>query len=92
MITDAETPVVEGERKKGVGSILIIEAENIEEVRKLIENDIYTTSGVVSPVKADASTLPHMPLLSGTRRSWSLRRFLQQHHFLESREFVDTIL
>ncbi|KIL68881.1 hypothetical protein M378DRAFT_71095 [Amanita muscaria Koide BX008] len=46
MITDAETPAVEGERKKAVGSILIIEAENIEEVRKLIENDIYTTSGV----------------------------------------------
>ena len=31
-----------------VGSVLICEAETIEEVRKMVEGDIYYTSGVVS--------------------------------------------
>ena len=47
MITDPETPIVEGERKKAIGSVLIVEAENIEEARKLVEKDIYIQSGVV---------------------------------------------
>lgn len=47
MITDPANPVVDG-RKKAIGSALIVQAENIEEVRKIIENDIYVTEGVVS--------------------------------------------
>ncbi|KAK2467843.1 hypothetical protein APHAL10511_000138 [Amanita phalloides] len=46
MITDPETPLVDGERKKAIGSVLIVQAENIDEVRRLIENDIYIESGV----------------------------------------------
>ncbi|KAJ7698617.1 hypothetical protein B0H17DRAFT_1196720 [Mycena rosella] len=38
-----------GADKKMVGSILICEAENIEVVRKMIETDIYYTSGVWDP-------------------------------------------
>ncbi|KAF8348167.1 hypothetical protein F5887DRAFT_952421 [Amanita rubescens] len=33
-------------RNKAIGSALIVQAENIEEVRKIIENDIYVQSGV----------------------------------------------
>lgn len=33
--------------KEAKGSMLIVEAENIEEVRKMIEADVYYTSGVV---------------------------------------------
>ena len=34
--------------KKMVGSVLICEAESIEDVKKMVEGDIYYTSGVVS--------------------------------------------
>ena len=34
--------------KKMIGSVLILEAENMGAVRKTIEEDIYYTSGVVS--------------------------------------------
>ncbi len=47
MITDPANPVVDG-RNKAIGSALIVQAENIEEARKIIENDIYVESGVVS--------------------------------------------
>jgi hypothetical protein len=48
MITDPAYPVVEGGRNKAIGSLLIVEAENIEEVRKTIEEDVFIQSGVVS--------------------------------------------
>ena len=35
------------EQKKMVGSVLIIEAESLDEVRKMVESDIYYTSNVV---------------------------------------------
>jgi hypothetical protein len=34
-------------KTKMVGSLLFFEAESIEEVRKIVESDIYYTSGVV---------------------------------------------
>lgn len=34
--------------KKMVGSMFICEAESLEEVRNVMENDVYYTSGVVS--------------------------------------------
>jgi hypothetical protein len=60
----------EKDRKKMTGSLVFYEAESIEEVRKLVESDIYYTSGVVrlwfpwvhSPIDL---TL----LLSGTRKT-----------------------
>ncbi|KAI0293493.1 hypothetical protein B0F90DRAFT_1642808 [Multifurca ochricompacta] len=36
----------ESGRKKMVGTIMFLEAENIEEARKFVESDIYHTSGV----------------------------------------------
>ena len=36
-----------GHEKKMVGSVIIFEAETLEAVKKLVENDIYYTSGVV---------------------------------------------
>lgn len=38
----------EGGQKKAVASLLIVKAKTIEEARKLIESDVYYTSGVVS--------------------------------------------
>ncbi|KAJ7150939.1 hypothetical protein C8R43DRAFT_887241 [Mycena crocata] len=35
--------------KKMIGSTFIFEADNIEEVKQIIENDIYYTSGVWDP-------------------------------------------
>ncbi|KAJ7669355.1 hypothetical protein DFH06DRAFT_1267429 [Mycena polygramma] len=37
------------EDKKMIGSMFIFEAENIETVKKIIESDIYYTSGVWDP-------------------------------------------
>ncbi len=34
--------------RKGVGSMLVCEAESMAEVKKIIEGDIYYTAGVVS--------------------------------------------
>jgi hypothetical protein len=31
-----------------IGSVLVFESETLEEVRKVVESDIYYTSGVVS--------------------------------------------
>ena len=40
-----ESPAAE---RKMIGSLLILEAKDMEEVRAMVENDIYYTSGVVS--------------------------------------------
>jgi hypothetical protein len=37
----------EKDRAKMIGSLMFCEAESIEEVRKIVESDIYYTSGVV---------------------------------------------
>jgi uncharacterized protein len=37
----------ESGREKMTGSLMLYEAESIEEVRKVVESDIYYTSGVV---------------------------------------------
>jgi hypothetical protein len=34
-------------RNKMIGSLMFFEAESIEEVRKIVESDVYYTSGVV---------------------------------------------
>jgi len=36
-----------GAEKKMIGFVIILEAKNIAEVREMVENDIYYTSGVV---------------------------------------------
>ncbi|RDB25246.1 hypothetical protein Hypma_008016 [Hypsizygus marmoreus] len=37
--------------KKMVGSVFICEAQNIEEVKKMVESDVYYTAGVWDPEK-----------------------------------------
>ena len=41
--------IVPGAEKKMVGSVFVCEAESLEAVRNLMENDVYYTNGVVSP-------------------------------------------
>lgn len=63
--------ITPGAEKKMVGSVFICEAESLESVRKLMENDVYYTSGVVSPVSREtlrAFTLIK-PLVVGQREA-----------------------
>jgi hypothetical protein len=41
-----ESPTAE---KQMIGSMMVFEAEKLEDVKKMVEEDIYYTSGVVSP-------------------------------------------
>ena len=52
MITDPAHPIVDVGQNKAIGSLLIVQAENIQEARKIIEDDIYAQTGVVSGVHA----------------------------------------
>jgi len=47
-----ESPTAE---RKMIGSMIIFEAENIAEVRNMVESDIYYSSGVVSSLSPDHS-------------------------------------
>jgi uncharacterized protein len=50
--------VDEKDRKKMTGSLMFFEAESIEEVRKIVQSDIYYTSGVVRhPLSLDPSPI-----------------------------------
>ncbi|KAH9987461.1 hypothetical protein BJV74DRAFT_773987 [Russula compacta] len=51
----------EGGRKKMTGSLIFYEAESIEEVRNLVESDIYYTSGVWD--KEKVVVLPFVPAI-----------------------------
>lgn len=73
MITDPAYPVVEGGRNKAIGSLLIVQAENIEEVRKTIEEDVFTENGVVSGRHSEIWTAFNE--CSGTGRSSLSRLF-----------------
>ncbi|KAJ7054367.1 hypothetical protein C8F01DRAFT_1088904 [Mycena amicta] len=52
---------ITGADKKMVGSVMIIEADTIETVESLIENDLYYTAGVWDPEK-----LVILPFISAT--------------------------
>lgn len=60
----------EGDLKPAVGSLLIVKAESLSEVKSMIESDIYYTSGVVSyhVMAYSASLMIVLPpvLVSGT--------------------------
>ena len=49
MLTPESATLPAAERKM-VGSVFVCEAESLEEVRALMESDVYYTSGVVSRV------------------------------------------
>ncbi|KAI0280481.1 hypothetical protein BGY98DRAFT_1095473 [Russula aff. rugulosa BPL654] len=51
----------EKDRTKMIGSLLFFEAESIEEVRKIVESDIYYTSGVWD--KENICILPFVPAM-----------------------------
>lgn len=48
MTITPESIDVPAEDRKPVGSVFIIQAKSLDEVRKMMEEDIYYTSGVVS--------------------------------------------
>lgn len=73
MITDPAYPVVEGGRNKAIGSVLIVEAENIEQVRKTVEEDVFIQNGVVSGRHSEVDMAFNE--CSGTGRSSSSRPF-----------------
>ena len=73
MITDPAYPVVEGGRNKAIGSLLIVEAENIEQVRKTVEEDVFIQNGVVSGRHSEV--VMAFNECSGTGRSSSSRPF-----------------
>lgn len=73
MITDPAYPVVEGGRNKAIGSLLIVEAENIEQVRKTVEEDVFIQNGVVSGRHSEVDMAFNE--CSGTGRSSSSRPF-----------------
>lgn len=62
-----ETPTSE---KKMVGSVLIMEAESLAAVKKIVEEDIYYTSGVVSNLLLVGGYINHhTTLFSGTLKN-----------------------
>jgi uncharacterized protein len=38
---------LEAEKQKFIGSVLLVQAESLDAVRKIVEEDVYWTSGVV---------------------------------------------
>jgi uncharacterized protein len=67
---------VTGGERKLVGSIMVMTAEKIEQVREIIEADIYYKSDVVSPSAALIRLFRHEAFFSnsGTRTRLSLHR------------------
>ena len=61
--------------KKVVASMLIVKAKTIDEVRHIIESDIYIPSGVVSSWwHWHNNVMAHRFTYSGTRTRWSFCR------------------
>ncbi|KAF8160915.1 hypothetical protein B0H34DRAFT_795762 [Crassisporium funariophilum] len=61
MLIDPDFVPTEGQPPKAVGSVLMIKAESLSEVRKLIESDIYYTANVW-----DSEKLVILPFISAT--------------------------
>lgn len=69
----------ESGRKKMTGSLMFYEAESIEEVRKIVESDIYYTSGVVRLSLFPAHSPTNVtPFHSGTGRMSSSHRLCRR--------------
>ena len=64
---------ITGGERKMVGSVMMFEADTLEEVEKIIKNDIYYTSGVVRPFFLLSYDTCNTIEFSGTQRNWSLR-------------------
>ena len=67
---------VTGGERRLVGSIMVMTAEKIEQVREIIKTDIYYKSDVVSPLVVSIRLLRHEAFFpnSGTRIRLSLHR------------------
>lgn len=50
--------VLPGAEKKMNGSLLVMEASSIEEVKDVIESDVYYNNNVVSPLPMFGSCIP----------------------------------
>ncbi|KAJ3517644.1 hypothetical protein NLJ89_g372 [Agrocybe chaxingu] len=46
MLLDPDMPYIEGKSPKGVGSLMIVKAESLEAVRKIVTSDVYYTEGI----------------------------------------------
>jgi len=68
---------ITGGERKLIGSMIVMPAEKLEDVRAIIESDVYYTSGVVSPSTSPCKSEVNYSspcLLSGIPRSSSLLR------------------
>jgi uncharacterized protein YciI len=75
MLLSPEAMETEGRGGKAVGSLLIVQAKTMEEARKMIESDLYYTSGVVSrSYTRSRHILAHRLTDSGTARKLSFYR------------------
>jgi hypothetical protein len=73
--TLAPESILPGAQQKMNGSMLVVEAPSIEEVKSIVESDIYYKTNVVSPHAPRSG--PRIPLIwrdSGIRRRSSSRR------------------
>lgn len=67
--------VLPGAEQKMNGSLFIVEASSIEEVKDIVESDAYYRGNVVSPLAPRSGLwIPLTRNDSGTKRSWLLRR------------------
>lgn len=57
MLVDPDATESEGTTKQAVGSLLIFQAETLSDVKKMVESDIYYTSGVVSNSEITVSSV-----------------------------------
>ena len=64
-----DPPTYNTSERKMIGSMIIYEAESMEAVRKIVEEDIYYTGGVVSTMQLTRGLLIPTAIDSGIRRS-----------------------
>ena len=66
--------VLPGAEQKMNGSLFVIEASSIEEVKTIVEGDPFYANNIVSPLPPRYSSgTPLTRHDSGTKKSWSLR-------------------
>ena len=71
----------ESGRKKMAGSLLFYEAESIEDVRKIVEADIYYTSGVVRPTLSSSQPNQCYSLTQWNRENVVIAPFVPAMHW-----------
>jgi hypothetical protein len=83
MILTPESIESEDTEKTVVGSLMIVQAETFNDAKKLVESDVYYTSGVVS-CSSRVLLSPHFPSASGIRKKSSFCHLFPRSHCRES--------